>query len=101
MVSPPNVNGSRLQPFPHSRVATTGMNIAERLNRAYYGTPGSQCRRQRVLRIPQQLLCFRDRPESSAAAVIAFCVTAFADGMTEDSIEPALEDGYLSHSGVV
>ncbi len=36
---------------------------------------------------------YQDRP---AAADIAFCVAAFADGMTEDQIESALEDDYLS-----
>jgi len=36
---------------------------------------------------------YQDRP---AAADIAFCVAAFADGMTEDRIERALEDDYLS-----
>ncbi len=36
---------------------------------------------------------YQDR---SAAADIAFCVAAFADGMTEDRIERALEDDYLS-----
>ncbi len=36
---------------------------------------------------------YQDRP---AAADIAFCVAAFADGMTEDQIEGALEDDYLS-----
>ncbi len=36
---------------------------------------------------------YQDRP---AAADIAFCVAAFADGMTQDRIEGALEDDYLS-----
>jgi hypothetical protein len=36
---------------------------------------------------------YRDRP---AAADIAFCVAAYANGMTEDRIEHALEDDYLS-----
>ncbi len=36
---------------------------------------------------------YQDRP---AAADIAFCVAAFADGMSEDQIERALEDDYLS-----
>jgi hypothetical protein len=36
---------------------------------------------------------YQDRP---AAADIAFCVAAFADGMTEDRIGCALEDNYLS-----
>ena len=36
---------------------------------------------------------YQDRP---AAADIAFCVAAFANGMTEDRIECALEDDYLS-----
>ena len=36
---------------------------------------------------------YQDRP---AAADIAFCVAAFANGMTEDRIERALEDDYLS-----
>ena len=36
---------------------------------------------------------YQDRP---AAADIAFCVAAHANGMTEDRIEPALEDDYLS-----
>jgi len=36
---------------------------------------------------------YQDRP---AAADIAFCVAAFADGMPEDRIERALEDDYLS-----
>ncbi|MEO8735245.1 MAG: DNA-primase RepB domain-containing protein [Edaphobacter sp.] len=36
---------------------------------------------------------YRDRP---AAADIAFCVAAFAHGMTEDRIGCALEDDYLS-----
>src|SRR5580658_4756725 len=36
---------------------------------------------------------YRDRP---AAADIAFCVAAFANGMTEDRIGCALEDDYLS-----
>ena len=35
----------------------------------------------------------QDRP---ASADIAFCVTAFANGITEDRIERALEDDYLS-----
>jgi hypothetical protein len=34
-----------------------------------------------------------DRP---AAADIAFCVAAFANGMTDDRIERGLEDDYLS-----
>jgi hypothetical protein len=36
---------------------------------------------------------YQGRP---AAADIAFCVAAHAHGMTEDSIERALEDDYLS-----
>ena len=36
---------------------------------------------------------YRDRP---AAADIAFCVSAFANGMTENQIERALDDEYLS-----
>jgi len=36
---------------------------------------------------------YQDRP---AAADIAFCIAAFANGMTEDRIERALEDDYLS-----
>jgi hypothetical protein len=36
---------------------------------------------------------YLDRP---AAADIAFCVAAYANGMTENSIERALEDDYLS-----
>jgi hypothetical protein len=36
---------------------------------------------------------YQDRP---AAADIAFCVAAFANGMIEDRIERALEDDYLS-----
>jgi hypothetical protein len=36
---------------------------------------------------------YQDRP---AAADIAFCVAAYANGMTEDRIEHALEDDYLS-----
>ena len=36
---------------------------------------------------------YRDRP---AAADIAFCVAAYANGMTEDQIERALDDEYLS-----
>jgi hypothetical protein len=36
---------------------------------------------------------YHDRP---AAADIAFCVAAYANGMTEDRIERALEDDYLS-----
>jgi hypothetical protein len=36
---------------------------------------------------------YHDRP---AAADIAFCVAAFANGMTEDRIGCALEDDYLS-----
>jgi len=36
---------------------------------------------------------YQDRP---AAADIAFCVAALGDGMTEDRIERALEDDYLS-----
>jgi hypothetical protein len=36
---------------------------------------------------------YQDRP---AAADIAFCVAAYANGMTEDRIEYALEDDYLS-----
>jgi hypothetical protein len=35
---------------------------------------------------------YQDRP----AADIAFCVAAYANGMTEDRIERALEDDYLS-----
>ena len=36
---------------------------------------------------------YQDRP---AAADIAFCVAAYANGMSEDRIERALEDDYLS-----
>ena len=36
---------------------------------------------------------YQDRP---AAADIAFCVAAYANGMTENCIERALEDDYLS-----
>jgi hypothetical protein len=36
---------------------------------------------------------YQDRP---AAADIAFCVAAYANGMTEERIERALEDDYLS-----
>ncbi|MDX6557855.1 MAG: hypothetical protein QOF72_904 [Blastocatellia bacterium] len=36
---------------------------------------------------------YRDRP---AAADIAFCVAAYANGMTQDRIERALKDDYLS-----
>jgi len=36
---------------------------------------------------------YQDRP---AAADIAFCVAAYGNGMTEDRIEGALEDDYLS-----
>ena len=36
---------------------------------------------------------YQDRPP---AADIAFCVAAYANGMTEDRIERALEDDYLS-----
>jgi hypothetical protein len=36
---------------------------------------------------------YRDRP---AAADIAFCVAAFANGMSDDRIGCALEDDYLS-----
>jgi hypothetical protein len=36
---------------------------------------------------------YRDRP---AAADIAFCVAAYANGMGEDRIERAIEDDYLS-----
>jgi hypothetical protein len=36
---------------------------------------------------------YRDRP---AAADIAFCVAAYANGMTEDRIERALDEEYLS-----
>jgi hypothetical protein len=36
---------------------------------------------------------YRDRP---AAADIAFCVAAYANGMSEDRIERAIEDDYLS-----
>ena len=36
---------------------------------------------------------YQDRP---AAADIAFCVAAYANGMTEDRIGCALEDDYLS-----
>jgi hypothetical protein len=36
---------------------------------------------------------YQDRP---AAADIAFCVAAYANGMTEDRIERALDDDYLS-----
>src|SRR5882672_5564706 len=36
---------------------------------------------------------YQDRP---AAADIAFCVAAYANGMTDDRIERALEDDYLS-----
>ena len=36
---------------------------------------------------------YQDRP---AAADIAFCVAAYANGMTENRIERALEDDYLS-----
>jgi hypothetical protein len=61
---------------------------------------GSQFREVCDLRCPRlQLERFRtsakyqDRP---AAAYIAFCVAAYANGMTEDRIERALEDDYLS-----
>ena len=37
---------------------------------------------------------YRSRP---AAADIAFCVAAYAYGMSQDRIERALEDDYLSH----
>ncbi len=40
---------------------------------------------------------YRDRP---AAADIAFCVAAYADGMTEDRIALALEDDYLSRDPI-
>jgi hypothetical protein len=36
---------------------------------------------------------YQDRP---AAADIAFCVAAYANGMTEDRIERSFEDDYLS-----
>jgi hypothetical protein len=36
---------------------------------------------------------YHDRP----AADIAFCVAAYANGMSEDRIERAIEDDYLSH----
>jgi hypothetical protein len=36
---------------------------------------------------------YQDR---AAAADIAFCVAAYSNGMTEDRIEQALEDDYLS-----
>ena len=36
---------------------------------------------------------YLDRP---AAADIAFCIAAYANGMTEDRIERALDDNYLS-----
>jgi|SRR5580704_2019669 len=36
---------------------------------------------------------YLDRP---AAADIAFCIAAYANGMTEDRIERALDDDYLS-----
>jgi hypothetical protein len=36
---------------------------------------------------------YRDRP---AAADIAFCVAAYANGMTDDRIERSLDEGYLS-----
>jgi hypothetical protein len=36
---------------------------------------------------------YQNRP---AAADIAFCVAAYANGMTEDRIERAIEDDYLS-----
>jgi len=36
---------------------------------------------------------YQDRP---AAADIAFCVAAYANGMSEDRIERAIEDDYLS-----
>jgi hypothetical protein len=35
-------------------------------------------------------------PLDPAATDIAFCVAAYANGMTEDRIERALEDDYLS-----
>ena len=35
-------------------------------------------------------------PDRPAAADLAFCVAAYANGMTEDRIERALEDDYLS-----
>src|ERR1700758_4916326 len=35
-------------------------------------------------------------PGTVAAADIAFCVAAYANGMTEERIERALEDDYLS-----
>jgi hypothetical protein len=38
---------------------------------------------------------YRDRP---AAADIAFCVAAYANGMTHDQIESALDDEYLSRN---
>jgi len=36
------------------------------------------------------------RSSAPAAADIAFCVAAYANGMTEDRIERGLEDDYLS-----
>ncbi len=36
---------------------------------------------------------YQDRP---AAADIAFCVAAYANGLTDDRIEGALQDDYLS-----
>jgi hypothetical protein len=41
----------------------------------------------------QTSIKYQERP---AAADIAFCVAAFANGMTEDRIGCALEDDYLS-----
>ena len=41
------------------------------------------------------------RSPAPAAADIAFCVAAYANGMTEDRIERALEDDYLSRDSSI
>ena len=51
--------------------------------------------------LPKRKVRFADKPEVPqcarlAAADIAFRVAAYADSMTEDRIERALEDHYLS-----
>ena len=46
--------------------------------------------------VSRTLPYLRQVPDRPAAADIAFCVAAYANGMTEDRIERALEDEYLS-----
>ena len=44
----------------------------------------------------ERLRTFSKHQDVPAAADIPFCVAAYASGMEENRIEPALEDNYLS-----